>query len=53
MTNITTAQDLIIRLNSTFGPDKPILIDTGDGIFTISGVSEDSSEIVIYLAEMP
>jgi hypothetical protein len=50
---ITTARELAQRLNDTFDPDKPILIDTGDGIFTINGVSEDSTEIIVYLDKMP
>jgi hypothetical protein len=48
-----TARELAQRLNDTFGPDKPILIDTGDGIFKVAGVAEDTDEIVIYLGEMP
>lgn len=53
MTNITTARDLTIRLNSTFGPDKPILVDTGDGIFKIDFVSEGDHDVIIHLGQMP
>lgn len=46
----TTAQDITTRLLS-FDSSKTVLVDTGDGIFTINGIAEDTEEIIIYLGE--
>lgn len=51
--SIATAFDLSVRLRNTFDSDKPVLVDTGDGIFTVHSVNEEDHEVVICLGPMP
>jgi len=48
-----TAFDLRTRLHGLFDEDKEIMVDTGDGIFTIADVTEEMHEIIIHLGPMP
>lgn len=48
-----TARELAARLLATFDPDKQVVVDTGDGIFKIGTVDEESHEVFIHLGEMP
>lgn len=54
MAIITTAEDLVTRLNSTFGSHKPLVVIAGeDDRYGINSVYEDDGEIVIFLGKMP
>ena len=48
-----TALDLLIRLSNIFDNSKPVVVDTGDGIFKIDRIEEQSHEVFIFLGEMP
>lgn len=51
--NNPTAREIAQRLLNTFDPDKQVLVDTGDGIFKINAIAEESHEVFIFLGEMP
>lgn len=43
----------LISLLSEKDPDVPVLIDTGEGIFTVGNVMETPHEVFIFLGAMP
>jgi len=51
--SIVTCADLRTRLHGLFGEDKPILVETGDGIFRVVGGEETPHEFVLFLGPMP
>ncbi len=51
---VMTGQDLARAcLRSTNGFEKPVLVDTGDGIFMVRAAIEYPDEIIITLGDMP
>lgn len=53
MTTPTTARSLSTILACVADDEKVVVVDTGDGIFKIDRVEEQSHEVFIFLGEMP
>jgi hypothetical protein len=50
---MTAAELAVYLMTNCEDPNKPVLVDTGDDIFRIEHVEDESHEVFIYIGRMP